>query len=207
LEVERGGDRVQRPHARPHLRGILIAAALAGASPGCAKSPPPAAADDAGAFEAAAPIGDGGIAECFETLGESTNCVTCLSTTCGPLWSATQTSCSGYLACVCPGGIYDASAAMSSLCVSDLQGGCATASSALTSCETTLCPDACQVPLDAGGAEPTCTGTMPCGTMGQMMQLCSTTSFCFTQVGSNDFACASCSDTTACVQAATAACP
>jgi hypothetical protein len=196
-------------HTSPQLliAWSLAVAAMAGGVPGCSNNPPPTAADDAGAFDAGGPIGDGGIAECYETLGEGTGCVSCLSVDCGPLWSAAQTSCGAYLACVCPGGIYDASAAKSSTCVSDLQGACATASDSLTSCEVTLCPEACQVPLDAGGAEPTCTGAMPCGTMGQTIQICTATSFCYAQVGSDDFACASCSDTTGCVQAATAACP
>lgn len=195
---------------QPIIAWTLFAAALAGGAPGCSNHSP-SAADDAGAFDAAGPIGDGGIAECYETLGESSDCVTCLSGSCGPLWSAAQTSCAAYLACACPGGIYDASAAQSSTCVSELQGGCATPSAALTACEVTLCPAACQVPLDAGGAEPTCTGSMPCGTTGQTIQICTATTFCYAQVGSEggmgDFACASCSDTTGCVQAATAACP
>ena len=83
----------------------FVTAALAGSVQGCSNNPPPAAPDDAGAFEAAVPIGDGGIAECFETLGESTDCVTCLSASCSPLWSGAQTLCAAYLACVCPRGI------------------------------------------------------------------------------------------------------
>jgi hypothetical protein len=191
----------------PFIAWSLLAASMAGAGPGCSSNPPPAAIDDAGAFDAEGPIGDGGIAECFETLGESSDCVTCLSASCSPLWSAAQTSCAGYLACVCPRGIYDASAAMSSTCMSESKGACATASDALTSCEVTLCAEACQVPLDAGEAAPTCTGAMTCGTMGQAIQICTATSFCFALVGSDGFACASCSDTAGCVQAATAACP
>jgi hypothetical protein len=188
-------------------RAAVVAGGLALGAVALACAPTTTEGTDAGPFDAAGLPGDGGLAQCWETAGEGTACVECLSTQCSPQWNAVQTTCTAYLACVCPNGMYDASAEMSQTCMSIGQGACATAVADLTSCEIDLCAPECGVPLDAGGDGPSCTTGSPCGTMGQSLQLCTSDAFCYAQVGASTFACDSCTDTTSCMQQAMMACP
>jgi hypothetical protein len=114
------------------------------------------------------------------------------------------------------------SLATSSACNPNAGGSsCATAEASYGACGLQNCKAQCSsggAPCESGpggssGTSTTCTGSASldagCAS-GQLLESCSTTTgsttSCYYKVGSQQFACSSCTDTTSCAQAANAAC-
>jgi hypothetical protein len=146
------------------------------------------------------------------------DCFSCMQTSCGPELSTLESACSDYFSCVCPGGNLSCSANASSACEQDgNEAACASAGLPFGTCLQKNCETQCSGVGDVcdGGASSTttCTGSasLDAGcTNGQLLSSCSTTTggttSCYYKVGSQQFECASCTDTTSCEQAANAAC-
>jgi hypothetical protein len=147
--------------------------------------------------------------------GFGSDCFSCMQTSCGPELSNVESACGDYLTCVCPGGSLSCSANASSAC--DQKGNepaCASAGLPLSTCEQKNCETAC----NAGGAECPSTSTACTGSAsldggcanGQLLESCTattgSTTSCYYTVGSQQFDCKSCTDTTSCEEAASAAC-
>lgn len=149
-------------------------------------------------------------------------CWSCLQAHCGSQLSGFESACGDYLSCLCPGGSVSCSAANSSVCDAKAQEStCPTAGMSMGVCVQ----QNCEAPCSEGGTEcdggvamspmsTSCAGPAPLDagacTDGQPSSYCSATTggvtSCYYTVGSQQFACSSCSDTAGCAQAASAAC-
>jgi hypothetical protein len=161
----------------------------------------------------------GGASSCLAgALGS--DCLSCIQDRCGSQLTGFNSACSDYLSCACPAGDnFSCSAAMSSACEQKSKGsGCTTA---LTSIDTCM-QQSCETQCSGGGAEcdgdaattSFCTGSASSDggacTNGQLLSYCTitigSTTSCYYMIGSQQFACSSCTDTTSCGQAANTAC-
>jgi len=156
---------------------------------------------------------------CLATVVGS-DCFSCVQASCGPELSDYESACSDYLSCVCPRGNFSCSAVTSSACNPTVGSSCATAEISYGACGLQNCKTPCSsggAPCESGsggtGTSTICTGfvSFDAGcTNGQLLSSCSTTTgstaSCYYTVGSQRFACNSCSDTTSCEDAANAVC-
>jgi hypothetical protein len=153
---------------------------------------------------------------CLATVVGS-DCFSCVQASCGPELSDYESACSDYLSCVCPGGNFSCSLATSSACNPNAGGSsCATAEASYGACGLQNCKAQCSsggAPCERG-AVTNCTGSasFDAGTCTnrQLLESCSVTAggmtSCYYKVGSQQFECSSCTDTTSCAEAANAAC-
>jgi hypothetical protein len=158
---------------------------------------------------------------CLATVVGS-DCFSCVQASCGAELSGYESACSDYLSCVCPGGNFSCSLATSSACNPNAGGSsCATAEASYGTCGLQNCKAQCSsggALCESGtggssGTSTTCTGSASLDggcTSGQLLESCTVTAggttSCYYKVGSQQFECSSCTDTTSCAAAANAAC-
>lgn len=147
------------------------------------------------------------------------DCFSCMQTSCAPELSNIESACSDYYSCLCPHGSFSCSENESSVC--NPKGdvlACTNASKSMGTCVLQNCGTPCGgggpfCPLGTGTTT-TCAGSASLDggtcTNGQLLESCSTTTgsttSCYYKVGSQQFDCSSCTDTTRCEEAANAAC-
>jgi hypothetical protein len=89
--------------------------------------------------------GGDGSAPCAESLFNSggADCNSCAQANCSAQTSGFESSCSGFLSCICASGSYSASAANSSACTGTVESSCDSAVESLESCLEKSCSSEC----------------------------------------------------------------
>ena len=156
------------------------------------------------------------------------DCYSCVQSNCGSELSTFESSCNDYLSCVCLGGNFSCSARTSATCQQkEQESSCDSAGDTISNCSQQKCESVCSsgdtmcegdggvtttvcdAPLGGGVGHGSALDAGVCAN-GQTVELCTTTAgsvtTCYYSIGFQQFACNSCSDTTGCAQAASAAC-
>lgn len=86
--------------------------------------------------------GGGAASSCFASAaGASQACQSCVESSCSSQLSSTNSACSDFLSCVCPGGTYNANNLQ--MCASKETSACQMAGSSVGSCEQQNCASQC----------------------------------------------------------------
>jgi hypothetical protein len=146
-------------------------------------------------------------------------CWSCLQSTCSAFVGCIDNACSGYFNCYCACPVDDE--ACTQACVGNMSPACSTCVQNNETCVSAGCNQQCQATMTSGGGGTSSSGgssvTSECTTMGTtctngtQLQAClnlenGACTGAYYQVGGQMVLCTSCTDTTACQQAAMALC-